>query len=218
MSENTFTLPSGIEVNWHPVSQYMAELDRPLGERVCRLCCERENGKENARIGIIVHAVCSRGCVFPDDIEAERIQQERFMNAEKPPVTEEEFIKAEAKAAKQGVVYVHSPRSPFSQGTADDKILSIFVEVGVTGIKMGDLYAKTLPFFPDKDEKSIKLVCSGFASRFGKAGNGAGFEVVWDIAPRRGRGSNASERRLAVVFPGQQWPTWAIKKTGLEEE
>jgi hypothetical protein len=224
MDSNVFHLTSGTEVHWTPTSKYLAELDHPLGEKVCRICCERENGKQNAQIGLIVSGVCSRGCLFPDDIEADRISHERFMNSEKPAETrarEEEKPQKPVKPQKPAKItpeYARLPQSPFSVNTADDRMLSVVAGFGDEGIKLGDLYNEALPFFSDKDEKSIKLVCSGFVSRFGKSNNEFGFEVVWDIAPRRGRGSNAQERRVAVVFDGQPWPSWAIAKTGVEEE
>lgn len=215
MSDNVFQLTSGIEVHWTAVGKYIAELDRPLGERACRLCCERENGKPNAKVGLIVAGVCAYGCDFPDDIEAERISYEAFMASDKPKGIEvssdgEVSMPSKTEDEPAAPTYTRNPHSPFRAGTADDRMLSIVLQNGNDGIKMGELYESALPLFPDKNEKSIRLTVSCFVSRFSRPGTDANFTVVTDIAPKRGRGSNAAERRVAVVFDGFTRPDWAL--------
>ena len=206
MSENTLTLKSGLVVHWKPVSEYIAELDLPLGMAVCRLCCERENGKENAVIGLIAEGRCSHGCFFPKLAEQERIRAARFLEEDAP-------VSAASQGKESLPQYDRHRQSPFRKGSADDRLMSALLSCGKDGIKMEDLYSKTLPFFPDKNEKTIKTVCSSFVCRFGKPNNDSGFEIVWDRPPKRGPGSNAGERRIGLVFADEPWPTWAIKKS-----
>jgi len=209
VNENSLRLKSGIVVHWKPLDKYTAELDRPLGQPACRLCCERENGKENAQIGLIINGNCSMGCVFPDVAEADRIRREVFLASP---------VKNKTNKSDPSIPeYDRNANTPFRKGTADDRLFSVLLSYGREGAQFNDIYKKALPLFPDKDEKSIRIVCSVFVSRFSKAKNGSGFETVWDIAPKRGRGANAGARRIAIVFDGQAWPAWAIAKDDAEE-